>query len=160
MPLAPREFAAELLAEARETHPWLHHRLFRLIGDGKLSREQVRNVVREQGAFFLDTLRHAAWKIISVGGFTPRPSRSITWSPSGWPRPWKSITVCRAATSISTTSTWKWRKTTASAHQILSKIALTDQTQARDRLALRRAITVRRLCADGMYEAFVAAGRS
>ena len=71
MPQVPREFATELLAEARETHPWLHHRLFRMICDGELSRDQVRNVVREQGAFFLDTLRHAAWKIISVGGFTP-----------------------------------------------------------------------------------------
>ena len=44
--------------------------------------------------------------------------------------------------------------------QILSKIALTDATQARGRLALRRAITVRRLCADGMYQAFVSEGRS
>jgi pyrroloquinoline quinone (PQQ) biosynthesis protein C len=71
MPLASRDYAAGLLAEARETHPWLHHRLFRMICDGELSRDQVRNVIREQGAFFLDTLRHAAWKIISVGGFTP-----------------------------------------------------------------------------------------
>jgi hypothetical protein len=71
MPQAPREYATELLAEARETHPWLHHRLFRMICDGELTRDQVRNVVREQGAFFLDTLRHAAWKIISVGGFIP-----------------------------------------------------------------------------------------
>src|SRR5215467_7406514 len=71
MPQAPREYASELLAEARETHPWLHHRLFRMICDGELTRDQVRHVVREQGAFFLDTLRHAAWKIISVGGFIP-----------------------------------------------------------------------------------------
>src|SRR5262245_61532720 len=71
MPLAPRDSAGELLAEARATHPWLHHRLFRMICDGELSREQVRHVVREQGAFFLDTLRHAAWKIVSVGGYTP-----------------------------------------------------------------------------------------
>ncbi len=35
-------------------------------------------------------------------------------------------------------------------------VAVTDAAQARGRLALRRAITVRRLCADGMYEAFVA----
>src|SRR5262245_49197834 len=71
MALAPRDYAGELLAEARETHPWLHHRLFRAICAGELSRDQVRNVVREQGAFFLDTLRHAAWKIISVGGSIP-----------------------------------------------------------------------------------------
>jgi hypothetical protein len=44
--------------------------------------------------------------------------------------------------------------------QILSGIALTDQAQARGRLALRRAITVRRLCADGMYDAYVSGERS
>ena len=60
-----------LLAEARETHPWLHHPLFRMIAAGEMSRDRVRNVIREQGCFFLDTLRHAAWKIISVGGYTP-----------------------------------------------------------------------------------------
>jgi pyrroloquinoline quinone (PQQ) biosynthesis protein C len=69
--LPPAEFARALLKEAEETHPWLHHRLFHLIWDGKLSRDQVRSIVRQQGAFFLDTLRHAAWKIISVGGATP-----------------------------------------------------------------------------------------
>ena len=67
MPLAPREFAATLLAEARDTHPWLHHGLFR----------------------------------------------------------------------------------------ILDQVAVTDAEQARGRLALRRAIAARRICADGMYEAFV-----
>src|SRR5204862_5457102 len=71
MALPVNEFAAALLAEARETHPWLHHPLFRMIEDGRASREQVRNVIRQQGGFFLDTLRHAAWKIVSVGGFTP-----------------------------------------------------------------------------------------
>ena len=69
--LPPAEFARQLLNEAQETHPWLHHRLFHLIWDGKLSRDQVGNIIRQQGAFFLDTLRHAAWKIISVGGETP-----------------------------------------------------------------------------------------
>ena len=42
---------------------------------------------------------------------------------------------------------------------IISRIALTDEAQARGRQALRRAITVRRLCADGMYDAFVSRGR-
>jgi len=69
--LPPADFANQLLKEAQDTHPWLHHQLFRLIWDGTLSREQVRDIIRQQGAFFLDTLRHAAWKIISVGGFTP-----------------------------------------------------------------------------------------
>jgi pyrroloquinoline quinone (PQQ) biosynthesis protein C len=71
MPLAAAEFAARLLKEAQETHPWLHHPLFRMMADGELTKAQVRSVVREQGCFFLDTLRHAAWKIISVGGYTP-----------------------------------------------------------------------------------------
>jgi pyrroloquinoline quinone (PQQ) biosynthesis protein C len=71
MAVTAAEFATQLLTEAEHTHPWLHHRLFRMIVAGDLSREQVRHVVREQGCFFLDTLRHAAWKIISVGGFTP-----------------------------------------------------------------------------------------
>jgi pyrroloquinoline quinone (PQQ) biosynthesis protein C len=69
--LPPAEFARQLLKEAEETHPWLHHPLFPLIWEGKLSRDQVRAIIRQQGAFFLDTLRHAAWKIISVGGAMP-----------------------------------------------------------------------------------------
>ena len=69
--LPPAEFAQQLLKEAEDTHPWLHHRLFHLIWDGRLLRDQVRGIIRQQGAFFLDTLRHAAWKIISVGGATP-----------------------------------------------------------------------------------------
>ena len=71
MPLPPAEFAAALLKEAQATHPWLHHPLFTLLYDGKLSRTQLQNMIRQQGCFFLDTLRHAAWKIISVGGYTP-----------------------------------------------------------------------------------------
>ena len=69
--LPPGPFVQSLLVEAERTHPWLHHRVFHLIWDGALSRDQVRNIVRQQGAFFLDTLRHAAWKIVSAGGFTP-----------------------------------------------------------------------------------------
>jgi pyrroloquinoline quinone (PQQ) biosynthesis protein C len=65
------EFAKSLLAEARETHPWLHHRLFQMIWEGRLPRAQLQQVIRQQGCFFLDTLRHAAWKIISVGGAMP-----------------------------------------------------------------------------------------
>src|SRR3989442_13129299 len=67
----PVEFAQQLLKEAEDTHPWLHHPLFHMIWKGQLSRDQVRNIIRQQGAFFLDTLRHAAWKIISAGGITP-----------------------------------------------------------------------------------------
>src|SRR5256884_1189067 len=71
MALSPAAFAAALLEEARETHPWLHHPLFRMISGGELPRVELQNVIRQQGCFFLDTLRHAAWKIISVGGYTP-----------------------------------------------------------------------------------------
>ena len=71
MPLPPAEFAAALLKEAQATHPWLHHPLFTRLYDGKLTRSQLQSVIRQQGCFFLDTLRHAAWKIISVGGEHP-----------------------------------------------------------------------------------------
>lgn len=71
MVLPVAEYAESLLREARETHPWLHHRLFQLIWAGRLGRPQLREVIRQQGCFFLDTLRHAAWKIISVGGEHP-----------------------------------------------------------------------------------------
>ncbi|PYN48155.1 MAG: hypothetical protein DMD95_03625, partial [Candidatus Rokuibacteriota bacterium] len=71
MALTPAAFTDALLREAQETHPWLHHPLFRMIWDGKLDRRQLQSVIRQQGCFFLDTLRHAAWKIISVGGYSP-----------------------------------------------------------------------------------------
>ena len=41
MPLAPRDFAAGLLAEARQTHPWLHHPLFRMIAISEFVRERL-----------------------------------------------------------------------------------------------------------------------
>jgi pyrroloquinoline quinone (PQQ) biosynthesis protein C len=43
--------------------------------------------------------------------------------------------------------------------RILSQLTTTDETQARGRLAMRRAITARRICADGMLEAFVGSTR-
>jgi pyrroloquinoline quinone (PQQ) biosynthesis protein C len=241
MPLAPRDYAAELLAEARETHPWLHHRLFRMICDGELAREQVRNVIREQGAFFLDTLRHAAWKIISVGGYTPtwqelerqraliplvveegghdtiggkqtahaylfvRLCEGLGWSRDEvFDTPYLPTTIIeknelfqlqRESTldalcggNIATESInhivsgrmaaamekhygvpraaldfyFEHREVEEDhgerAVRVLETIAVTDAQQARGRLALRRAITVRRICADGMYEAFVSSG--
>src|SRR5262245_60875395 len=71
MALPPADFARSLLEEARSTHPWLHHPLFQLIFRGELDRLRLQHVIRQQGCFFLDTLRHAAWKIVSVGGYTP-----------------------------------------------------------------------------------------
>jgi hypothetical protein len=43
--------------------------------------------------------------------------------------------------------------------RILSQLATTDETQARGRLAMRCAITARRICADGMLAAFVESAR-
>jgi len=239
MPLAARDFATALLAEARDTHPWLHHRLFRMIADGELPREQVRHVIREQGCFFLDTLRHAAWKIISVGGYTP------TWEDLerqraliplvveegghdtiggkqtahaylyvrlceglGWSRDEVFSTPYLPTTIIEKNELFQLQRSSTlealcggniatesinhivsgrmaaamekhygvpraaldfyyehmeveedhseRAVRILATVARTDAEQARGRLALRRAIAARRICADGMYEAFVA----
>jgi pyrroloquinoline quinone (PQQ) biosynthesis protein C len=240
MPLAPREFAAMLLATARDTHPWLHHRLFRMICAGELSHDQVRNVIREQGCFFLDTLRHAAWKIISVGGFTP------TWEDLerqraliplvveegghdtiggkqtahaylfvrlceglGWSRDEVFNTEYLPTTIIEKNELFQLQRSSTlealcggniatesinhivsarmaaamekhygiprealdfyyehmeveedhgqRAVRILEQVAVTDAEQARGLLALRRAIAARRICAEGMYEAFVGA---
>ncbi len=89
MPLAPREFAATILAEARDTHPWLNHRLFRMI-----CHYEHMEVEEDHG------------------------ERAV---------------------------------------RILEQVAGTDAEQTRGLLALRRAIAARRICADGMYEAFVGA---
>jgi pyrroloquinoline quinone (PQQ) biosynthesis protein C len=238
MPQAPADFAARLLDEARETHPWLHHRLFQTLADGDLSREQVRHVIREQGCFFLDTLRHAAWKIISVGGFTPTEDdleRQRALIPLlveegghdtiggkqtahaylyvrlcqglGWTRDEVFNTDYLPTTIIEKNELFQLQRVSTlealcggniatesinhivsarmaqamekhygvprealafyhehmeveedhgeRAIRILSKIAVTEEAQKRGLLALRRAITVRRLCADGMFERFV-----
>jgi len=43
MALSPAAFAAALLREAQETHPWLHHPLFHMIYDGRLGRRELQN---------------------------------------------------------------------------------------------------------------------
>jgi pyrroloquinoline quinone (PQQ) biosynthesis protein C len=239
MPAAPAEFATRLLTEVQETHPWLHHRLFRMIVAGELSREQVRHVVREQGCFFLDTLRHAAWKIISVGGFTPtfedlERQRALiplvveeggedTIGGKGTAHAFLFIRLAEAlgisrdelfateylpTTIIEKNELFQLQRASTlealcggniatesinhivsarmaqamekhygvpraaldfyhehmeveedhrdRALAILARVAVTDEEQKRGLLALRRAITARRICADGMYEAFVA----
>ncbi|MBI4635278.1 MAG: iron-containing redox enzyme family protein [Candidatus Rokubacteria bacterium] len=242
MPLSPAEFAASLLREARETHPWLHHPLFTTVSDGKLHVDQLRNVIRQQGCFFLDTLRHAAWKIISVGGYTP------TWEDLERQRALIPLVVeeggedmvggkttahaflfVRLAEALGITREelfgTEYLPTTIieknelfllqrsgtlealcggniatesinpvhmqrmadalekhygvargaldfyhvhvevegdhadRAVRLLERLAVTDADQARGRLALRRAITARRIAADGMLEAFVGRGR-
>ena len=241
MALSPAAFAAALLEEAQATHPWLHHRLFHMIYAGELGREQLRNVIRQQGCFFLDTLRHAAWKIISVGGYTPtfedlerqRALIPLVVEEGGedtvggkttahsylfiklaaalgisrdeiFATPYLPTTIIeknqlfllqRSSThealcggNIATESInpiHMQRMADAMekhygvpraaldfyyvhvevegdhadrAVRILSTLAVTDAEQARGLLALRRAITARRICADGMLEAF--AGRS
>jgi len=242
MPLTGAAFTNELLAEARQTHPWLHHPLFYMIWDGKLTRPQLQSVICQQGCFFLDTLRHAAWKIISVGGYSPtyedlerqRALIPLVVEEGGedtvggkttahaflFIRLAEALGISRdelfATEYLPTTIIEKdelfllQRSSTIEAlcggniateslnalhvqkmadamerhygvarpaltfyhvhseveddHaeravRILSQLATTDETQARGRLAMRRAITARRICADGMLEAFVSASR-
>jgi pyrroloquinoline quinone (PQQ) biosynthesis protein C len=67
-------FARGLIEESRQTHPWLHHPLYKAIWAGQLSRAQVREVIKQQGAFYLDTIRHAAVRLAAAGG--PFPTRA------------------------------------------------------------------------------------
>lgn len=60
-----------LIAEAKRTHPWLHHPLSRAVCAGELSREQLQVWIQQQGAFFLDTVRHAAVRLAAIGSFRP-----------------------------------------------------------------------------------------
>jgi pyrroloquinoline quinone (PQQ) biosynthesis protein C len=240
MAVKPAEFSRSLLREAQETHPWLHHRLFRLIWEGQLSRSQVQRVIREQGCFFLDTLRHAAWKIISVGGYMPTfedlerqraliplvveeggedtiggkttahaylfvrlaeglgISRDEVFSTEYLPttvieknelfalqRSSTLEALCGGNIATESINPQHMRRMAQAmekhygvprealdfyyvhmevegdhalrAVRILEKIAVTDAEQRRGRLAMRRAITARRICADGMLAAFVEA---
>ena len=242
MALTPATFTNELLQEARDTHPWLHHPLFHMVWDGKLTRSQLQSVIRQQGCFFLDTLRHAAWKIISVGGYSPtyedlerqRALIPLVVEEGGedtvggkttahaflFIRLAEALGISRdelfATEYLPTTIIEKnelfllQRSSTIEAlcggniateslnaihvqrmadalerhygvaraaldfyhvhmevegdHadravRILSQLATTDEAQARGRLAMRRAITARRICADGMLEAFVGSAR-
>ena len=61
-------YGQTLVAEAQRTHPWLHHPLFQALAAGRLDRTQLREVIKQQGAFFLDTVRHAAVRLASIGG--------------------------------------------------------------------------------------------
>jgi len=237
MPLPPPEFAKALLQEAQETHPWLHHRLFDMIYRGELSPPRLRSVIRQQGCFFLDTLRHAAWKIISVGGYTPTfedlerqraliplvvqeggedmvggkttahaylfirlaevlgVSRDELFSTEYLPttiieknelfflqRSGTLEALCGGNIATESINPIHMRRMAEAmekhygvdraaldfyyvhveveadhaerAVRILSKLAVSDEDQARGRLAMRRAITARRICADGMLDAF------
>jgi pyrroloquinoline quinone (PQQ) biosynthesis protein C len=238
MALSPAAFTAALLEEARQTHPWLHHPLFHLIYEGRLGRDQLQGVIRQQGCFFLDTLRHAAWKIISVGGDTPtfedlerqRALIPLVVEEGGedmvggkttahaflYVRLCEGLGISRdevfateylPSTVIEKNELFLLQRSSTlealcggniatesinpihmqrmadalerhygvgrealefyyvhvaveadhaeRAVRILSRLAVTDEAQARGRLALRRALTARRICADGMLEAFV-----
>jgi len=227
MALTAAAFTTALLEEARQTHPWLHHPLFHMIWDGKLSRAQLQSVIRQQGCFFLDTLRHAAWKIILVGGYSPtyedlerqRAGKTTAhaflfirlaealgisrdelfateYLPTTIIEKNELFLLQRSSTiealcggNIATESlnaTHVQRMADAMerhygvaraaldfyhvhmevegdhaerAVRILSQLATSDEAQARGRLAMRRAITARRICADGMLEAFVGSTR-
>jgi pyrroloquinoline quinone (PQQ) biosynthesis protein C len=237
MALAPAAFATALLEEARQTHPWLHHPLFHLIYEGRLGRGQLQSVIRQQGCFFLDTLRHAAWKIISVGGYTPthedlerqRALIPLVVEEGGedmvggkttahaflYVRLCEGLGISREevfgteylpTTIIEKNELFLLQRSSTlealcggniatesinpihmqrmadalethygvargalefyhvhvaveadhaeRAVRILSTLAVTDEAQARGRLALRRALTARRICADGMLEAY------
>ena len=241
MALPVAEFAAKLLQEARETHPWLHHPLYRMIQEGRLTRDQVRQVLRQQGAFFLDTLRHAAWKIVSVGGPTPtwedlERQRALiplvveegghdTIGGTQTAHAFLFVRLCEAlgitrdevfhtdylpTTIIEKNELFQLQREGtlealcggniatesingivsarmaeamekhygvsgealefyhehreveedhgARAVRMLERLAATDEAQKRGLLALRRAITARRICTDGLYEAIVVQG--
>ena len=238
MPLPVPEFAARLLKEAQETHPWLHHPLFRMIAYGELSRATVQQILMQQGCFFLDTLRHAAWKIISVGGYTPtyedlERQRALIplvveeggHDTIGGTQTAHAFLILRLCEGLGLTRAQVFnteylpttiieknelfflqRSSTVEAHcggniatesinavvcqrmaaamekhygvprnaldfyhehmevegdhsdravRILGKVATTDEKQAQGLLALRRAIAARRICVEGMYDAFV-----
>ncbi len=242
MALTPAAFTDALLREAQETHPWLHHPLFRMIWDGKLDRRQLQSVIRQQGCFFLDTLRHAAWKIVSVGGYSPTfedlerqraliplvveeggedtvggkttahaflfirlagalgISRDELFATEYLPttiieknelfllqRTSTLEALCGGNIATESINAIHVQRMAAAmerhygvaqtalafyqvhmkvegdhadrAVRILSQLATTDDEQARGRLAMRRAITARRICADGMLEAFVGSTR-
>jgi pyrroloquinoline quinone (PQQ) biosynthesis protein C len=237
MALPPAAFTAALLEEARQTHPWLHHPLFQLIYEGRLGRGQLQSVIRQQGCFFLDTLRHAAWKIISVGGYTPtfedlerqRALIPLVVEEGGedmvggktTAHAFLYVRLCEGlgltrdevfgteylpTTIIEKNELFLLQRSSTlealcggniatesinpihmqrmadaleghygvardaldfyyvhvaveadhaeRAVRILSQLAVTDEAQARGRLALRRALTARRICADGMLAAF------
>jgi hypothetical protein len=212
--------------------------LFHLIFEGQLPRSQLQQVIRQQGCFFLDTLRHAAWKIISVGGFTPtfedlESQRALIplvveeggedtvggkttahaylfirlAAALGIGRDELFATEYLPTTIIEKDELFQLQRSSAlealcggniatesinqihvqrmaeamethygiaredldfySVHmevegehadravRLLERLAVTEADQARGRLAMRRAITARRICADGMWEAFV-----
>lgn len=64
-------FGEQMIAEAKRTHPWVHHPIAKAVCAGELSREQLREWVKQQGAFFLDTVRHTAVRLAAIGSFRP-----------------------------------------------------------------------------------------
>ena len=130
MPQAPREYATELLAEARETHPELRGPRAPARADpargGNIATESINHIVSARMAAAME--KHYG---------VPRASLDFYYEHV-------EVEEDHGERAI----------------RILERIALTDAAQARGRLALRRAIAVRRLCADGMYQAFISEGRS
>ncbi|MBI4488261.1 MAG: iron-containing redox enzyme family protein [Deltaproteobacteria bacterium] len=238
MAVSPLEFCKKLLEEAKRMHPFLHHPLYYRIFRGELSKNQLCEIIKQQGCFYLDTLRHAAWKIVSVGGYTPtiedlEQQRALIplvvaeggEDMVGGKTTAHSLLFVRLAESLGIAKEELFRTAylpttviekdelfllqrssilealcggniaTESIHNthcqkmaialgthygvprealefyyvhvevekdheeravhILEKIAVNDEQQARGLLALRRAITARRIFADGAYEAFV-----
>jgi pyrroloquinoline quinone (PQQ) biosynthesis protein C len=67
-------FGEQLIAEAKRTHSWLHSPLYKEMVAGTLTHDELRFVTKQQGAFFLDTIRHAAVRLAAVG--SPFPNRA------------------------------------------------------------------------------------
>ena len=238
MAIPPLQFCKALLEEAKTTHPFLHHPLYHMIYKGNLSKIELCEIIKQQGCFYLDTLRHAAWKIISVGGYTPtlqdleRQRALIPLLVSeggedmvggkttahaflfirlaeslGVPKEELLATLYLPTTVIEKDELFLLQKSsilealcggniaTESIHsdhchrmavalethygiprkdlefydvhaeveadhedravQLLEKLAVSDEEQSRGLLALRRAITARRIFADGAYQAFI-----
>ena len=146
MALTPAVFTDALLREAQETHPWLHHPLFHMIWDGKLERRQLQSVIRQQGCFFLDTLCGGN---IATESLNPNHVKRMAEAME------RHYGVPRAALDFYYVHGEIEGDHADRAVRILSRLATTDEEQARGRLAMRRAVAARRICADGMLEAFV-----
>src|SRR5437867_1510024 len=140
MPQPVAEFAAKLLKEAQETHPWLHHPLFRMIADGELSKSQVQQVILQQGCFFLEALCGGNIATESINAIVCQRLAGAMEKHYGVPK--SALDFYHEHMEVEGDHSDR-------AVRILSKVAVSDEEQKRGLLALRRAITARRICTEG-----------
>src|SRR3989442_1226366 len=130
--LPPVEFAQQLLKEAEDTHPWLHHPLFHMIWEGKLSRDQVRNIATESiNATHVVRMAEALEKHYGI----PKSALDFYYVHAHVEDDHRDRAV-----------------------RILTELCVTEATQTTGLYAMRRAITARRICIDGLMEALVRKG--